>query len=308
MQESSIHIGFVRAGEKKVPKVSPHIREKLRQDIRKRCPSEDVLSQKEEHRYEVEMSKRYQTRSRSVPHAFKQNSQKPQHQHSKNKVPSPVKLNLMLDSAGLRRQRHGDKIQKDFEKDSVFDSKESYALPRSPAWLADEFLSKKVKATHDKRKHMEAFASGIACGEKPHKGEGAVARYDSPCKDTVCPVEEAVPLSDIVAKGNKKHKVCNPEAKPRGKLELCNSKDVKELANQSLKWHGSHSEEDDHDEEEALLGVSPEQLRLVMHEKMKEVMKERTKKMSQMVSERRQGSPGTGCAPAARPAPRTGHF
>lgn len=276
-------------GGKKVPKAPPRITEKLRQDSRKRCPSEDILSSKDQHQPQAEQSKRYQRRSKSVPHAFKQYNLKPQHQHYKNKTPSPIKVNLMLDSAGLRKGKQGDKISTDFEVGSKFDN-EVYGLPRSPGWLADEFLSKKVKAVHDKRKHMEAFVSGIAkeCAKKP-ESEGAVARCASPCKGASFALEETKPVKNILPKGNKSHKVYKSEPRPGAEGELPNPKDVKELANQSLKWQGSpQSEDDDHDEEEALLGVSPEQLRQVMHKKMTELLKERTKKMSQMVSERRQ--------------------
>ncbi|XP_050718969.1 uncharacterized protein LOC126999887 [Eriocheir sinensis] len=277
-------------GGKKVPKAPPRITERLRKDSRKRCPSEDILSSKDQHQPQAEQSKRYQRRSKSVPHAFKQNNLKPQHQHYKNKTPSPIKVNLMLDSAGLRKGKQGDKISKGFEVGSRFDN-EVYALPRSPGWLADEFLTKKVKAVHDKRKHMEAFVSGIAkeCAKEPPESEGAVARCVSPCKGASCALEERKPVQNIFPKVNKSHKVYKSEPRPGGEVELPNPKDVKELANQSLKWQGSpRSEDDDHDEEEALLGVSPEKLRQVMHKKMTELLKERTKKMSQMVSERRQ--------------------
>lgn len=274
---------------KKIPKAPSRITEKIRQDRRMRCPSEDILSSKDQHQPEPEQGKRYQRRSKSVPHAFKQSNSKLQHQHNKNKTPSPVKLNLMLNSAGLKRGKQVDKRIQGFEPNCKSD--EPYALPRPQGWLADEFLTKKVKAVHDKRKHMEAFVSGIAkkCAKKPLEPEGAVASHVSSCREAACALEETKSVQNIFPNGNINHRVCKSGPRLDGETEVPNLKDAKELANQSLKWQdNTHSEDDDHDEEEALLGVSPEQLRHVMHEKMTDLLKERTKKMSQMVSERRQ--------------------
>ncbi|KAK8398640.1 hypothetical protein O3P69_004044 [Scylla paramamosain] len=265
---------------------------RLRQDSRKRCPSEDILSSKDVQRPEADISgKRYQKRSKSVPNAFRQiNNPKSQHQYNKIMNPSPVKLKLMLDSAGLKRKKKDDTVDEDLMVESRLDEEQSCESPGSPGWLADEFLTKKLKAVYDKRKRVEALMVDEACAAA--SCNGAVTKCMLP--DEGVSVNYISKPSDIASEKNvpemyEKPKMCKPETIPSG-VELPNPKDVKELANQSLKWQDKHCSENDEssDAEETLPTMSPQHLREVMQKKLKNLVEERTKKMSQMVSERRQ--------------------
>ncbi|XP_045131882.1 LOW QUALITY PROTEIN: uncharacterized protein LOC123516523 [Portunus trituberculatus] len=277
---------------KQVTKITHKSTARQRQDSRKRFPSEDILSSKDVQRPEVDMSgKRYQKRSKSVPNAFRQiNNPRSQYQYNKIMKPSPVKLKLMLDSSGLKRKKKDDAVDKDLKVESTLDEEESCESPRSPGWLADEFLTKKLKAVYDKRKLVEALMVDEASAAA--SCNGAVAKCMLPDEDVFANCVGKPSDNDSeknVLEMFEKPKMCKPETK-HSRVELPNPKDVKELANQSLKLQDKHCSENDEssDAEETLPDMSPQHLREVMQKKLKNLVEERTKKMSQMVSERRQ--------------------
>ncbi|KAG0724521.1 Serine/threonine-protein kinase Nek1 [Chionoecetes opilio] len=281
----------VTPGGKQVSRVTPKYTERLRQESRKRCPSEDILSSKDAQKTEVDVNgKRYQRRSKSVPNAVRQNNN-PKFQHQRNKImkPSPVKIKLMLDSAGLKRKEKGN-IGEDQRLDSKLDDKASCKSPKSSGWLVNEFLTKKLKAAYGERKRMEALMVDQTFTAAPC--DSAVAGCIPPEEgaSASCISKQSVLASEkYVSDKIEKPKMCKPDVTPCGDAEISNPKDAKELANQSLKWQASQcSEDEDNGREEPPPGMLPEQFRQVMHKKMKKLFTERTKKMSQMVSERRQ--------------------
>ena len=281
----------VYPGGKPVGKVTHKNTERLRQDSRKRCPSEDIISSKDAQRSEAVGAKRYQKRSKSVPNAFRQNNDpKFQQQHIRIMNPSPVKLKLMLDSSGLKRKEKDGAVNGEVRLESQLDDKDSCASPKSPGWLVDEFLTKKLKAAYGKRKLVETLMVEEACTAA--SCDGAAAQYTVPDEGAAASYvskPNAVTKEQNVSERIEKSRICKPNVMPDGDVELPNAKDVKELANQSLKWQDNHySEEDEGNGEEAASCLSPDHIREVMQNKLKNILEERTKKMSQMVSERRQ--------------------
>ncbi|XP_071532966.1 uncharacterized protein [Panulirus ornatus] len=287
--------------------------EKLSHDHRGKYSSESSLVSKHAVKVEPERNreKRFQRRSKSVPHAFKQSNLKSQQKNAKKKPPSPVKVQLMLDSAGFQKNNELDPKSKACGNISNLDHEESSHLHRAQGWLVDRFLSRKLNAACSKRKLVEAMrpvdsfesefvpvtetAQKLVSGaesnvdnilQKIQYGRVWVSKVDHPHScSKACIRSDNVYVSQVCETNCRhldhfEHTVNNTSTY----MEETSQKDAKELANKTLKQQNENSDDDYED----IPYVSTEEMREVMQEKMKKLVLERTKKMNQKVLEWRQ--------------------
>lgn len=276
----------------------------LNQEHRKKYQSENSLLVKNAGKAELaeNTEKRSQGRSKSVPHAFKQSNSKHQNQNAKKKALSPVKLKLMLDSAGFKKNDDLNRKRSNTDQNSCKskDKEESNKSPGAEGWLVDEFLSKKLQAAYNDRKFVEALIpTDSSESEFASLESGTPTRFFSTTKYDMCWVSKDIHVCrSSKSSGRAENKTVShahnadhieidqTHSSSDEQLQETNRKDVKELANKTLKQHCSNcSDEDDNEDFPAL---SADKVRVLMHEKMKKLLQERTEKMNQMVSERRQ--------------------
>ncbi|KAG7173652.1 uncharacterized protein LOC121860174 [Homarus americanus] len=293
-------------GVKKPVGVAHSRADRLSQEHRKKYQSENSLLPKDAGIVEPtgDKDKRFQRRSKSVPHAFKQSNLKSQQQNVKNKHPSPVKLQLMLDSAGFKK--NADVDPKKMEAGEIVNkSKEDEEPIKSPGaegWLVDEFLSKKLQAAYIDRKLAEALVpTNTSESESVHDDSSTAAMGNK--RDRQQQNGRDFVIKNLIAQRSPKLKV-RPKNKPAPhvrqtekdqrkhsddshdvQVQETNPKDVKELANKTLKHDNICSDEEG---DEDIPRSSAEELRELMQEKMKKLLQERTQKMNQMISQRRQ--------------------
>nr|XP_045606782.1 uncharacterized protein LOC123763609 [Procambarus clarkii] len=291
----------------------PYVRApKLTQEHRKKFQSENSLLVKDKVKAKPQENNdgRSQRRSKSVPLPLKQSNSKPQNHYVKKKAPSPVKLKLMLDRAGIKKNGlYQNKIEID-KKACNLKNHESNNSPGAEGWLVDEFLSKKLQAAYNDRKLAEAllppdtsesesatFDSGIPTrfksvakvDEKENKIQNDmcwVSRDLCACK--LSKLSRKMENKDVLHLHNDQSQVDQflDNISPDEQLQEKNRKDVKELANKTLKQHGVNGSDDDDDDDLPVLPA--EKVRALIHEKIKKLLQERSEKMNQMVLERRQ--------------------
>ncbi|XP_027227499.2 uncharacterized protein [Penaeus vannamei] len=289
------NISPAKTGGKNPPVVSGAVRkypassnmrvDNLKRGHRVKCPSEDNKQSPEQ--------KSVQKRSKSVPRVFKQSIQKPSVQCSKKKKqPSPLKLKLMLDSAGFKNNvekmstlRSGGERLSESSRQSLQNSFEmstaSHPQPQKEDGISD-IVSSNIALSGDNTDSdsvegaaassvdevLKKIRNGKILTEKEVKQKFSV-RSDS--SNQAC--EESCKDNDAYIKaGEEKQKKTQ--------------KEVKELTNKSLKQQSEHGS--DEDEQEFAFDVPAEEVRRLVQEKMQKLVQARAQKMNKMIRERRQ--------------------
>lgn len=293
---------------------------KLSHDLRDKYSSESSLVSKEAVKAEPERNgeKRLQRRSKSVPHAFKQTNLKPQQQNAKKKKPpSPVKVQLMLDSAGFKKNYELNPKRKVCESVNKLDHEESSHLHRAQGGLVDEFLSKKLKAACSKRKLVEAMVPADTSENKSVPVTDTAPKLAFAAEGNVEDILNKIQNGKVlVIKEDHAHSCSKASDRSENVLvsqiyetdcthvdqsqltddntsvyniQETSQKDVKELANKTLKQQNENfSDDDDDDDNEDFPHVSAEEMRHLMQEKIRKLVLKRTQKMNQNVLQWRQ--------------------
>lgn len=288
------HFSPAKAGGKNTPGVSGAVRkypassnmrvDNLKRGHRMKCPSEDNKQSPEQ--------KSVQKRSKSVPRVFKQSIQKPSVQCSKKKKqPSPLKLKLMLDSAGFKNNvekmgtlKSGERpnessrrsLQNSFEMSAAShaqpqsEDRKSDIVSSNAALSGDNTDSDSVEgaAASSVDEVLKKIRKGKILTEKEVKQKFSVQSDNS---NQTC--EESCKDNDAYMKAGEE------------KQEKT-QKEVKELTNKTLKQQSEHGS--DEDEEEFAFDVPAEEVRRLVQEKMQKLVQARAQKMNKMIRERRQ--------------------
>ncbi|XP_047474003.1 uncharacterized protein LOC125028591 [Penaeus chinensis] len=283
-----------KAGGKNTPGVSGAVRkypassnmrvDNLKRGHRMKCPSEDSKQSPEQ--------KNVQKRSKSVPRVFKQSIQKSSVQCSKKKKqPSPLKLKLMLDSAGFKNNvekmstlKSGERpnessrqsLQNSFEMSAASDpqpqseDRKLDIVSSNAALSGDNTDSDSVEGAAASRvdEVLRKIRQGKILTEKEVKQKFSV-RSDNSHQ-----------TSEESCKDNDAYKKAGEEKQEK------TQKEVKELTNKTLKQQSEHGS--DEDEEEFAFDVPAEEVRRLVQEKMQKLVQARAQKMNKMIRERRQ--------------------
>ncbi|XP_064079795.1 uncharacterized protein LOC135196910 [Macrobrachium nipponense] len=294
-----------RAGGISVRKV-----DRIRKLNRKKCPSENsLMSSVKKKKIGSDGQDGHKKRSKSVPRVVKQCGLKSPHQSLKKKHPSPVKLQLMLTSAGFKKQTElgGKQVKK---KILIEEERNGHSTtPKAQDLPSDEYVAKKLQTSSNDGKQI--FKSPISIMKSDtviytghsqpidsamiESMESILVNYEE-SKDWM-EKETSDRLSDLGVRSEcmsivQALKTCidYPGGLSNDKADLKekSQKDVKELTNITLKQQNENcSDDDDDDDDEEYSVVSSEELRQIMQEKMKKLVQLRAIKLNQMVQERR---------------------
>ncbi|XP_068206151.1 uncharacterized protein [Palaemon carinicauda] len=276
---------------------------------RKKCPSENSLMAS------VKKVKAgadgHKKRSKSVPRVVKQCGLKSPHQSlkKKKKHPSPVKLQLMLSSAGFKKQT--ELTAKQVKKQILIDEEEEDHPSKAQGWLVDKYVTKKSQISSNDIKQISLSPISVRKSDtviytprsQPidsamiESMENILVNYEEN-KDWM-EKETSDRLSDVGVRSEcmsivQALKTCidypGKISNDKTDLKEKSQKDVKELTNITLKKQNenySDDDDDDDDDDDEYSVVSSEELRQIMQEKMKKLVQLRAVKLNQMVQERR---------------------
>lgn len=282
--------------------------DRMRKLNRKKCPSENsLMSSVKKKKIGSDGQDGHKKRSKSVPRVVKQCGLKSPHQSLKKKHPSPVKLQLMLTSAGFKKQT--EHTGKQVKKQILIEEEGNGQTSKTQDLPSDEYVAKKLQTSSNDGKQI--FKSPISIMKSDavictgpsqpidsamiESMESILVNYEE-SKDWM-EKETSDRLSDLGVRSEcmsivQALKTCidYPGCISNDKADLKekSQKDVKELTNITLKKQNENcSDEDDDDDDDEYSVVSSEELRQIMQEKMKKLVQLRAIKLNQMVQERR---------------------
>lgn len=295
VNKKATNVSPSKTGGRKSPAVSGAVRkypassnvrvDNLKRGHRMKCPSEDNKQSPEQ--------KTGQKRSKSVPRVFKQTIQKPSVQCSKKKKqPSPLKLKLMLNSAGFKNNAEkmstlksgGDKLDESSKQD----------LQNSFEMCGDGHPQKQME---DRK--VDVGASNVVPMSDNTDSDNAEGAAASHVDEVLKKIKQGKILTEKEVKQKLGIESDNSKQTSEGgskdndtyikageEKQEKTQKEVKELTNKTLKQQSENGSDDD--EEEFSLDVPAEEVRRLVQEKMQKLVQARTQKMNKMIRERRQ--------------------